>query len=105
MLIYPVGKSAFQAKFFGSPKVILLAKYCLTAEKERRDELIMELAVTCQEPPSMSLKPQELYIVPPETARVALAVFPKGNLCITISDTLGTALSDKAFSELFQLKG
>ena len=53
----------------------------------------------------MSLKPQALYVVPPETARVALAVFPKGNLCITISHTLGSVLSDEAFSELFQIKG
>ena len=53
----------------------------------------------------MSLKPQALYVVPPETSRVALAVFPKGNLCITISHTLGTVLSDEAFSELFQIKG
>ena len=53
----------------------------------------------------MSLKPQAPYVVPPETARVALAVFPKGTLCITISDTLGTALSDATFSELFRTKG
>ena len=44
-------------------------------------------------------------VVPVETARVALAVFPKGNLCITTSNTLGTALSDQAFSELFKKKG
>ena len=53
----------------------------------------------------MSLKPQEQYVVPVDTARIALAVFPKGNLCITISNTLGTALSDQAFSELFKKKG
>lgn len=65
----------------------------------------MELAIICQESSSMSLKPQAPYVVPPETARVALAVFPKGTLCITISDTLGTALSDATFSGLFQVKG
>ena len=53
----------------------------------------------------MTLKPQDQYVVPVDTAKVALAVFLKGNLCITISDTLGTVLSDKAFSELFEKKG
>ena len=53
----------------------------------------------------MSLNPQAQYVVPVDTAKVALAVFTKGNLCITISNTLATALSDETFSELFEKKG
>jgi transposase len=32
----------------------------------------------------MSLRPQTQYVVPEETAKVAKAIFPKGNLCITM---------------------
>ena len=53
----------------------------------------------------MSLKPQSQYKVPVETATVAHAVFPKGNLCITIADTLSEFLNDHDFSELFGVRG
>jgi hypothetical protein len=36
----------------------------------------------------MSLHPQTDYTVPAETAKVARAIFPKGNLCITMVDSL-----------------
>ena len=53
----------------------------------------------------MSLHPQAQYVAPVETAKVAHAVFPEGNLCMTMADTLGTFLSDEAFSELFEVRG
>ncbi|MEM9507557.1 MAG: IS1182 family transposase [Cyanobacteria bacterium P01_E01_bin.35] len=53
----------------------------------------------------MSLQPQSQYVVPVETAKVAHAVFPKGNLCITIADTLSEFLNDRDFSELFGVRG
>ena len=53
----------------------------------------------------MSLHPQAQYVAPVETAKVAHAAFPKGNLCMTMADTLGTFLSDEAFSELFEVRG
>ncbi len=53
----------------------------------------------------MSLQPQSQYVVPAETAKVAHAVFVKGNLCITIADTLSEFLNDRDFSELFGVRG
>ena len=53
----------------------------------------------------MSLKPQAQYVVPLETAKVTHAVFPTGNLCITLADTLSGFLNDEVFSELFEQKG
>ena len=53
----------------------------------------------------MSLRPQSNYIVPAETAKVAKAIFPKGNLCITMADHLGSFVSDQDFSTLFSNQG
>ena len=44
----------------------------------------------------MSLKPQQIAPVPEETAQVAKAAFPKGNLCLTLRDELGVLFSDEA---------
>lgn len=38
----------------------------------------------------MSLHSQPTYIVSAETANVARAIFPKGNLCITMADHLSS---------------
>lgn len=53
----------------------------------------------------MSLHPQTGYVVPAETAKVAKAIFPKGNLCITMADCLSSFLCDQDFSALFSSKG
>ena len=53
----------------------------------------------------MSLQPQLQYVVPAETARVAHAIFPKGNLCITLAETLSEFVSDQDFSEIFARRG
>jgi transposase len=53
----------------------------------------------------MSLHPQSCYIVPAETANVARAIFPKGNLCITMADRLSSFLCDQDFTALFSSQG
>ncbi|WP_017326575.1 hypothetical protein [Synechococcus sp. PCC 7336] len=53
----------------------------------------------------MSLKPQAQYVVPEETSKVAHAIFPKGNLCITMADTLSEFLCDRDFNQLFPIQG
>src|SRR6184192_356866 len=53
----------------------------------------------------MSLKPLPFGEVPPLTARVARAAFPKGTLCLRIRDTLGPVFSDEQFAGLFAGRG
>jgi len=47
----------------------------------------------------MTLHPQPFTAVPPETARVARAVFPRGNLYMLLRDELGEIYEDEAFTE------
>ncbi len=49
----------------------------------------------------MSLHPQALCPIPEETARVARAAYPKGNVYMQIRDELGTIYQDEAFTHLF----
>jgi transposase len=49
----------------------------------------------------MSLRPYPVEPVPAETAQVAQAAFPHGNLYVTLRDTLGTIFSDADFVALF----
>lgn len=53
----------------------------------------------------MSLHPQAEYPIPEETRRIAHAAFPKGTLCIRITDTLGSVYRDAEFSDLFPRRG
>lgn len=53
----------------------------------------------------MSLKPLPFGEVPPLTARVARAAFPKGTLCLRIRDTLGAVFTDEQFAGLFGRRG
>ncbi len=53
----------------------------------------------------MTLQPEAKYVVPVETAKVAHAIYPKGNLCITMADTLSEFLSDQDFNPLFPTQG
>ncbi len=53
----------------------------------------------------MSLHPQPIPPVPEETARVARAAFPKGNIYVKIRDTLGSIYVDEDFADLFSVKG
>jgi len=51
------------------------------------------------------LQPQPNSSIPEETARVARAAFPKGNLYITMRDEIGTLYSDQDFEALFPKHG
>ena len=53
----------------------------------------------------MSLKPCPIQPVPDETARVARAAFPKGNVYLKLRDQLGTIFSDEDFAPLFPKDG
>jgi transposase len=53
----------------------------------------------------MSMHPQPVGTVPEDTARVAKAAFPKGNLYMQMRDVLGTIYADEDFSELFEVRG
>lgn len=53
----------------------------------------------------MSLHPQAIPPIPEETARVAHAVFPKGNVYMKLRDELGTIYHDHDFADLFPRRG
>ena len=53
----------------------------------------------------MSMHPQPVGPVPEDTARVARAAFPKGNLYMQMRDVLGTIYADEDFAELFEVRG
>ncbi len=49
----------------------------------------------------MSMRPQEISPVPEETARVARAANPKGNVYMSMRDELGSIYQDQIFVALF----
>ena len=53
----------------------------------------------------MSLHPRPIPAVPEETARVAQAAFPKGNVYLQLRDELGTIYDDGLFAELYPHDG
>jgi len=53
----------------------------------------------------MSLLPSVIGPVPEETARIARAAFPKGNLYLKLRDELGTLFEDRDFASLFARRG
>jgi transposase len=53
----------------------------------------------------MSLHPQVIPSIPDETARVAHAIFPKGNVYMHMRDELGTIYQDQDFADLFPQRG
>lgn len=53
----------------------------------------------------MSLQPVAEYSVPDDTARVAHAIFPKGNIYLKLASELKTFLVDEDFADLFPRKG
>jgi transposase len=53
----------------------------------------------------MSLKSLPMPPIPEETARVARAVFPRGNVLMQLRDTLGTIYTDEAKARLFPTHG
>lgn len=53
----------------------------------------------------MSLRPEAIGPVPEETARVARAAFPKGNVYLQLRDVLGVVYDDASFAPLFATRG
>lgn len=53
----------------------------------------------------MSLKPRQISEIPEDTAEVAHAAFPNGNLYLQIRDELGTLYTDEDFAHLFPAVG
>ena len=53
----------------------------------------------------MSLKPQPIDPVPEETARIARAAYPKGNIYLQLRDKFGTIYEDEHFKDLYPLRG
>ena len=53
----------------------------------------------------MSLHPQVFYLVPKETARIAHAAFPKGNVYMRMYDELGMLYQNYQFAALFPKRG
>lgn len=53
----------------------------------------------------MTLHSQNEFAIPEETARVAHAAYPRGNLYIKMRDALGTIYHDEAFAHLFPQNG
>ena len=53
----------------------------------------------------MSLQPSIIEPVPEETARIACAAFPKGNLYLSMRDELGTLFNDLDFAALYPKRG
>ncbi len=53
----------------------------------------------------MSLKPSPIPAVPEETARIARAAFPKGNIYLRMRDELGVIYADEIFVPLSPRRG
>ena len=53
----------------------------------------------------MSLQPQAIPPVPEETARVAHAILPQGNIFMQMRDEFGTFFRDEDFLDVFSEKG
>ncbi|MBO0781902.1 MAG: transposase [Ktedonobacteraceae bacterium] len=53
----------------------------------------------------MSLKPQVIAPVPAETARIARAAYPKGNVYMQMREILGSIYTDEDFADLFPKDG
>src|SRR3712207_5887768 len=64
-----------------------------------------EWTCSCKMEAPMSLHPQVVYLVPKETARVARAAFPKGNVYMRMYDELGMLYENHQFAALFPRRG
>jgi transposase len=53
----------------------------------------------------MTLQPQNDFAIPEETARVARAAYPHGNVYMQLRDALGTVYQDQSFAHLFPQNG
>jgi len=51
------------------------------------------------------LRPQPIPPIPDDTARIAHAAFPKGQLYLRLAAELGTVFADETFAALFPTHG
>src|SRR6476469_9773856 len=54
---------------------------------------------------AVSLRAEQIGVVPEETCRVARAAFPRGTPYVRLRDELGTIYEDAAFARLFPERG
>src|SRR4051794_4598417 len=74
----------------------------------RRDRHTIELcdrSFFSSQEAAMCLHPQAIYLIPEQTAQIAHAILPDGNLCLRLYDELGTIYSDSLFADLFPRQG
>jgi transposase len=53
----------------------------------------------------MTLRPQAVYLVPEETARVARVAFPRGSMFMRMRECLGMIYDDQTFAALYPVQG
>ena len=53
----------------------------------------------------MSMHPHPIPVIPEETARVARAILPQGNVYLLMRDELGTLYQDEDFRDVFPSRG
>lgn len=53
----------------------------------------------------MSLQPRPIEAIPEETARLARALYPRGNVYLTLRDELGPIFEDADFADLYPRRG
>src|SRR5207245_8814574 len=61
--------------------------------------------LACYRRVSMSMHPQAIRPIPAETARIARAALPRGNIYMIMRDQLGTLYEDQVFAALFPKRG
>jgi hypothetical protein len=85
-----------------------LLRYCWRSAREARVRNMRywgEEAVNTTRREQMSLHPQAILAIPEETARVAHAVLPHGNVSMQMRDEWGTLYQDQDFLYLFPTHG
>ena len=78
-----------RGKEFGKIEAIEYVKVLAFSKEEKR----------------MSLKPQPIGPVPEETARIARAAYPGGNIYLQLRDEFGTIYEDEDFVNLYPRRG
>src|SRR5258707_6668703 len=63
------------------------------------------MVYSCKKEKKMCLKPEIIDSVPEETARIARAAYPKGNIYLQVRDIFSTIYQDEQFMELYPRRG
>ena len=104
LLYSSIAVESVKARSWYSPIKILLANCQSRIGKEyeilNKDQRIDE---TRRKP--MSMHPHPIPAIPEETARVARAILPQGNVYLLMRDELGTLYQDEDFRDVFPSRG